>query len=437
MSISSTGLDTGLLRSFENNLLRHGTPTIKRFAANSGSILEASHSQELAMIDSAQRSLRPLFGKGAPVRPSIGDHPDFMHLKGTDDVCYCPITTMFMDIEGSTRLSLLYDLETVRAIKNAFIQSAIQIVQSFDGHVHRIMGDAVMAFFGGTTSTNESSTINGINAAAVLQHFAEKVVRPRLDEIGCDHDFGIRIGLDFGQKENVLWSTYGYPGVEEVTATSFYVDVAAKLQHAAGRNQAMFGASIVSEIDFPECLVGVKTVQKNGSVVDVPFIQPNHTDRDGKPANYRQQFLRSADYLACTPIAHSSGDYPILGKQPLSVTAEEYSSDKSYRFGTYEACSRALPKNRKLKFQIQLPYMPMLPYTVTFTVENNGSEAWSKNPEDGGNHSSVHEIRTQNQHYNTFAHWESTEYRGLHFMTIEVKTHHGVQYRTKFGVYVE
>ena len=233
MSISSTGLDTGLLRSFENNLLRHGTPTIKRFAANSGSILEASHSQELAMIDSAQRSLRPLFGKGAPVRPSIGDHPDFMHLKGTDDVCYCPITTMFMDIEGSTRLSLLYDLETVRAIKNAFIQSAIQIVQSFDGHVHRIMGDAVMAFFGGTTSTNESSTINGINAAAVLQHFAEKVVRPRLDEIGCDHDFGIRIGLDFGQKENVLWSTYGYPGVEEVTATSFYVDVAAKLQHAA------------------------------------------------------------------------------------------------------------------------------------------------------------------------------------------------------------
>src|SRR5262245_53531860 len=94
-----------------------------------------------------QQELRPLFGKGAPVPPSIGDHPDFVHLKGTTDVAFAPVTTLFMDMEGSTRLGLIYEPQQVYQIKNAFIQTTIDIIKSFDGHVHRIMGDAVMAYF--------------------------------------------------------------------------------------------------------------------------------------------------------------------------------------------------------------------------------------------------------------------------------------------------
>ena len=195
---------------------------------------------------SIQHLIRPLYGKGAPTPAQIGDHPDFQNLSGTDSTERHAITTMFMDLEGSTRLSRFRDLEEVYRIKNAFIRAAIEVVRSFDGHVHRIMGDAVMAFFGGRRTSSEQGAIDGINCAAVLSHAVKTVVIPTLG----DDKLGVRIGLDYGGENDVLWSSYGYPGVEEVTATSFNVDVAAKLQHAARRNRVMIGQSIKEFLVF-------------------------------------------------------------------------------------------------------------------------------------------------------------------------------------------
>ncbi|MCD0462092.1 adenylate/guanylate cyclase domain-containing protein [Roseiconus lacunae] len=433
-SLSYPNLESRLLDSFQQGL-SDPRPLVERFSAKSATTLSANARAD-DEVDSAQKVLRPLFGKGSSLAPAIGDHPNFHHLKGTSDNCYCPIVTMFMDIEGSTRLSLLYPLEKVQRIKNAFIQSAIRIVQSFDGHVHRIMGDAVMSFFGGVAEKSEDAIINGVNCAAVLQHFAEHVVRPKLDEIGCDHDFGIRVGLDFGSEEDVLWSAYGYPGVEEVTATSFFVDIASKLQHSAGRNQAMFGGSLLSTIDFPSELVTTKRVVRDGDSVLVPHVEPNHTDRDGKPVNYDQRILKRADYLEHTPIGFTSDLYRRSSVPPIQICASVFAGDKTTFEGIYAAASRCLPKDRNIKFEIQMPYLPMLPYNIKVKVENHGKEAWSKNPTTGDNHESSYEIRTQEEHRG-FTHWEHTKYRGLHFVIFEVRTHKGLRFRSRFGVYVE
>lgn len=427
-------LEAGLLDSFQRGL-DDTRPIVERFSAKSAAT-PIANAREVDEVDSAQRVLRPLFGKGLPQSPAIGDHPDFCHLKGTEETCYCPIVTMFMDIEGSTRLSLLYPLATVQRIKNAFIQTAIQIVQCFDGHVHRIMGDAVMSFFGGVVDKSEDAIINGVNCAAVLQHFAEHVVRPRLDEVGCNHDFGIRVGLDFGAKAEVLWSAYGYPGVEEVTATSFFVDIASKLQHASGRNQAMIGGSLLNKIDFPSELVSTKTAVRDGTTISIPYVEPNHTDRNGKPVNYVQRILKRSDYLQCTPIAFTSDLHRLSGVPPVKVTASVYSDKRSVCEGEYAAASRCLPKDREIRFELLIPYMPMLPYSIKVKVENHGKEAWQKNPDNGDNHETNYQIRTQEEHRN-FEHWEHTRFRGLHFVTFEVKNHKGIQYRSRFGVYIE
>jgi adenylate cyclase len=219
---------------------------------------------EIIPLYSIQNLLRPLYNKGEAQPPDIGDHPDFRHLKGTHNRIYCPITTLFMDLEGSTRLNLIYSLEDVQRVKNAFIRAAIEIIKSFDGHVHRIMGDAVMAFFGGMEVSSECASVDAINCAAVLQLFAEQVVRIDLGDEGLADPFGIRIGIDYGSEEKVLWSSYGYPGMDEVTATSFHVDIASKLQHSAGRNQVMIGQSLKEILDFPDDLLDIKTVQKDG-----------------------------------------------------------------------------------------------------------------------------------------------------------------------------
>lgn len=429
----TTNLDRGLLSSFAKYRDSSSSAIIEGYSANAKSI--GSKQASIEEVDSAQIVLRESFGRGGYKTPAIGDHPDFIHLRGTTDTCYCPIATLFMDIEGSTRLSLLYSLEEVFAIKNAFIQSAIQIVQAFDGHVHRIMGDAVMAYFGGVMIDPDQAIIDAVNCAAVLRHFAEHVVRPELDKLGCDHEFGARVGLDFGKESDVLWSAYGYPGVEEVTATSFFVDVASKLQHAAGRNQVMFGESLYSHIDFPHELLRTKTVSRQGELVEKKHVEPNHKNREGKLMNYGQRILNT-DYLRYTPLASRSEVYWHNSNRPFDIDSEIWSSSRETKLSDYYPASGAVEKDRWLRFKPRIPYLPRLPYIIRCSVENHGKEAWERRPSDGGNHSEEYSIMTESQH-SAFAHWERTEYRGLHYLTIDIVRDGKVANRSKFGVYVK
>lgn len=156
---------------------------------NRAQVLEAKQAAQVGIPEQyeIQNALRPLFGKGPAKPATIGDHPDFEELAITGETKNHYIVTMFMDIEASTRLSLLVDLNQVYRIKNSIICAAIEIVQSFDGHVHRIMGDAVMAFFGGTSVSREQAVIDALNAASLLRYFAEKSVIPSLKST-CDID---------------------------------------------------------------------------------------------------------------------------------------------------------------------------------------------------------------------------------------------------------
>lgn len=394
---------------------------------------------DLAPFYKMQQVLRPMYGKDGIHPPAIGDHPDFKHLKGTDDKIYCPIATMFMDIEGSTRLGLLYPLEDVFRIKNAFIRAAIEVIASFDGHVHRIMGDAVMAYFGGPGVRPEAAAIDGLNCAAILRALAERVVVPRLAQMGYDHEFGIRVGLDFGAKDSVLWSSYGYTDSDEVTATSFYVDVASKLQHAAGRNQIMIGDSLKTFLDMPDDFLAVKKVIQRGAEVEDAFVRPNHTNLAGEPINYRQHVFKGDSYLELGPLGQL--DRKLIGASDKSgallmpVTAEICARERGEVEHPYALCSSPVPKSKWLRFTVNVLGMPRLPYTIRCSVENHGEEAFRLAGPQRGNHEKIHSIRTQREH-TQFEHWETTAYRGLHYVTIEVRGHAGRFQRT-IGVFVE
>ena len=339
-----------------------------------GTLIKATHrigdsaefsESEITPLYSLQNPLRKLYNKGEAKDPDIGDHPDFRHLKGTNTTINCSITTLFMDLEGSTRLGLIYPLKDVRRIKNAFIRATIEIVNAFDGHVHRIMGDAVMAFFGGTQINSENAAvIDALNCASIIQCFAELIVRPFLSEEGFEDPFGIRIGIDYGSQENVLWSSYGYPGMDEVTPTSFYVDVASKLQHSAGRNQIMIGQSLKEFIDFPDDLVMLKTIQKGTEVIHQKYLKPNHTDRQGKAVNYQQFLLDWEEYLSLSPLSSPQSNFTLPANtafHPLHIDVEIYSEKNESFVCDYKSCSAPLIKGQWLKFQPSLSYMPMLP----------------------------------------------------------------------------
>lgn len=395
-----------------------------------------SPKSDLVPALSIQTMLRPLYGKIGVNNPYIGNHPLFEHLKGTNKKEYSNTITFFMDLQNSTRLGSIYEPEDVQYIKNTFIRATIEFVKCFDGHVHRIMGDAVMAFFPSINKKWEDGIIDALNCASFITYFVESFIIPDLVSQGYKEEtLGMRIGIEFG--EEVLWSSYGYPGMDEVTATSFYVDIASKLQHSAGRNQIMIGEALKTYIDFPDKLTNLKT-NENGDLE--PEIDLKFLDDSGTAVKHRQFLLNWKEYLNFSPAMNNLNTNKILQSLGIEfyVTCEICESkDLSTKEETYISCSKILKKNKWINFTLHCNKSKIKTilnsiYKIRFQVKNHGLEV---KDEDKKRNSETFDYKFEER----FPHWEHSLYRGLHFMNINIfdSIKQIDIYNIKFGVFIE
>jgi class 3 adenylate cyclase len=354
--------------------------------------------------------IRNLFGKRVLGNTQIGGHPDFDFLAKSASTSNGYVTTLFMDIKGSTRLGVVYDLEEVFYYKNTIIKCAIECIQAFDGHVHRIMGDAVLAFFRSDGSSPRDSAIDAINCGTYLVQFMKDIVQPEIQNFGLDEDIGIRIGIDYGSDKEVLWGMYGYPGVSEVTATSFHVDVAAKLQQKAPRNRVMLGQSLCDMLDLPKPIIEHKRVGGEPE----RYVTPNYRTRDATLLNYKQYVLNHNLYFPLLP-------NPEDNQRKIKITASVKTKHQVQADTDYHACSRSIYKPLGITFKATFSLAENLKdVSVRFRVENTGKEAAQvKEPLNGNHYNDVLAVRRDSGEY--FAsHWEDASYTGLHYMHISV-----------------
>ncbi|WP_313650575.1 adenylate/guanylate cyclase domain-containing protein [Pseudomonas soli] len=353
--------------------------------------------------------IRRLFGKKQVEHTTIGGHPHFDSLEqGGQANGY--VTTLFMDIKGSTRLGVVYDLQEVFYYKNSIIKCAIECIQAFDGHVHRIMGDAVLAFFRGDGNNPRDSAIDAINCGTYLVQFMKDIVQPEINNYGLAEDIGIRVGIDYGPGGKVLWGMYGYPGVSEVTATSFHVDVAAKLQQKAPKNRVMLGQSLCDMLDLPKPVIEYKLV--NGD--PERYVTPNYKGRDDAQINYRQYVLNHKKYFPLLPT-------PASKDKPIQISATIKSKSQVQGDAPFHSCARSVRKPYGITFKAQFYLAENLQNVmVNFRVENTGKEASEiKDPPNANHQTPIKAVRRDSGEY--FAsHWEDVCYTGLHFMHVSV-----------------
>ena len=55
---------------------------------------------------------------------------------------------LFADLVDSTALGARLDPEDMRAVINAYQRSCAEVVERYDGHVAKYMGDGMLAYFG-------------------------------------------------------------------------------------------------------------------------------------------------------------------------------------------------------------------------------------------------------------------------------------------------
>ncbi|HHF2859972.1 TPA: adenylate/guanylate cyclase domain-containing protein [Vibrio diabolicus] len=383
-----------------------------------------------------QQQIRKIYGKDGINSTPIGTHPDFLHLEYSDQLVHQYSCTMFVDIKGSTRLSLLYDLKDVFAFKNTVIQTCVEVVRAFDGSVHRLMGDAVMSFFGRNNKSKEDAIADAINCAATLRVMLEKGIKPWMSANNFDDkDFGFRLGLDFGDDDEVLWGNFGYSTVGEVSATGLPVDMASKLQGLAGKNNTMLGQGLLDFIEWPEYYSDTHTniKMKDGVQVytPVPFVKPNITDADGNPINYRMKKLMFKNFMevSALPPEVKTEINPNVRTNP-DIEFKCFVVDNNRVREEYISASRYLDKELNLEFEVQASTRGRLafPLRVIFTKTNYGKHV----PEDEREIATASEekwlhVKFQSSFnktplpYAIVTHQEGTSYRGLHTMKCQVK----------------
>src|SRR6187401_1865521 len=131
------------------------------------------------------------------------------------------VTVLFCDLVGSTALGESTDPEALRARMRRYFEDLRVILERHGGTVEKFVGDAVMAVFGIPVS-HEDDALRAVRAASEMRAAI------------AEHGLEARIGINTG--EVVVG------GEGETLVTGDAVNVAARLEQAAGAGEVVSGA---------------------------------------------------------------------------------------------------------------------------------------------------------------------------------------------------
>ena len=272
-----------------------------------------------------------------------------------------------------------------------------------------------MAFFRSRQNeqhdTLENSVIDAINCAAYFIEVMNEIVKPQIKEV-ADENIGIRIGIDLGETNYVLWGNYGIPGVNEVTATSFFVDIASKLQHKAPKNSIMLGQNLVEKLGLTVndyLTYKLKDGQPDRYIIDF-------TSKNQSRLRYKQYLLNQSKYFSILP----HGLKPSRIKVVISYSNDELGLVNRK---DYFNCSSVIPKGKWVKFHATFceeygEHYESLKFK--FRVVNNGLDASKKDNYDNHETEIIKKAYEKENGVFTAIHKEQTSYKGLQHMYISV-----------------
>jgi predicted ATPase/class 3 adenylate cyclase len=137
------------------------------------------------------------------------------------------VTILFCDVTGSTAMAEQLDAEIWAEIMDEAFELLIHPVQRYDGNVARLMGDAILAFFGAPTSHEDDpqrAVLAGLDIIQGLQPFRQQIKQE------LDLDFNVRVGINTG---SVVVGEIGTEKFGEYTAMGDAVNLAARLEQSA------------------------------------------------------------------------------------------------------------------------------------------------------------------------------------------------------------
>lgn len=389
-------------------------------SVNKNNNIPIDYQSDKTLIDYDRNFIHENFGVNdyAFSNHSIGSHPDFDDLNHENYINHHCVS-MFVDIKGSTKLIDKYSILEVRLIKDTIITLIINVVNQFGGHIQRLQGDGVFVLFARRNRNHINSIVNALNSASLITHF----ISVDLADIFTKNEIRplrIRVGIDFGDDKDVLWSYYGIPGCDELTTTSLHTDMAAKLQSKAFDNTILIGNNIVTNLDLTREYIS-NYYSKDDTREEVYHITPTLT--------YKFYVFNWKNYLLSHP------NFKLLSTQKLKFEKPKLYLKCFYTLGSSEPIqyfpnSKGIPKGAEIHFTL---YENNNIYTqkgfekIKWTIYNTGNEAKLDN---------TLEQEVQNDSNNRINCTANAKYLGFHKIQCKLIRNHSDNINIEFPVIV-
>lgn len=140
------------------------------------------------------------------------------------------VTVLFCDIKGSTSLAELLDPEEWAEVMNGTFNYLIEPIYRYEGTLARLMGDAILAFFGAPIAHEDDpqrAVLAGLDIISGMREYSAKIKRER------GFDLNVRVGINTGL---VVVGEVGSDLRVEYTAMGDAVNLASRMEQTANPN---------------------------------------------------------------------------------------------------------------------------------------------------------------------------------------------------------
>jgi class 3 adenylate cyclase len=137
------------------------------------------------------------------------------------------VTMLFCDVQGSTAAAERLDPEDYSEVMNGAFEHMIKPVYKYEGTLARLMGDALLAFFGAPIAHEDDpqrAVLAGLDIVAAIQPYAEQVRQ----QWGLN--FNVRVGINTGL---VVVGAVGSDLRVEYSALGDAINLAARMEQTA------------------------------------------------------------------------------------------------------------------------------------------------------------------------------------------------------------
>jgi predicted ATPase/class 3 adenylate cyclase len=168
------------------------------------------------------------FADGDPLHASVGDKPEPTEAERR------PLTVVFCDLAGSTRLSAELDPEDLREVIAEYQRCVAETIAHYRGFLAKYMGDGVLVYFG-YPHAHEDDAARAVAAALALVEAVGKL-RPAV----IVEPLRLRVGIATG--DVIVGDLIGTGAAQEQVVVGATPNLAARLQALAQPNAVVISA---------------------------------------------------------------------------------------------------------------------------------------------------------------------------------------------------